>query len=228
MEMLANSDFGLLARLVMEGNVPTTHETASDCLGPNKNDGRKHKQIMKNLGKTLALAGAVLLIGAGAQTANAQRGNFDPAQMQQMMMDNFKERLEPKDDAEWKIISERITKVTEARRGTQAFASGGGFGGGRGRGQGGQGGQAGDAAGAGGQGGRGRGGPFGAEPNADVEALRKAIEDKAPADQLKPLLAKVREARKAADAKLDSAQSELKMVLTIRQEAVALTMGLVK
>ena len=225
METSVNGTFGSLARLVIEGAVPTTHEIASNCLGPNKNDGRKHKQIMKNLGKTLALAGAVLLIGVGAQTANAQRGNFDPAQMQQMMMDNYKERLEPKDDAEWKIISERVTKVTEARRATQAFATGGGFGGGRGRGQGGQ---TGDAAGAGGQGGRGRGGPFGAEPNADVEALRKAIEDKAPADQLKPLLAKVREARKAADAKLDAAQSELKMVLTIRQEAVALTMGLVK
>lgn len=225
METPVNKAFVSLARLVIEGDVPTTHETASDCLGPNKNDGRKHKQNMKNLGKTLALAGAILLMGLGAQTANAQRGNFDPAEMQKRIDDYMKERLEPKDDAEWKIISERITKVTDARRATQAFATGGGFGGGRGRGQGGQ---PGDAAGAGGQGGRGRGGPFGAEPNADVEALRKAIEDKAPADQLKPLLAKVRDARKAADAKLDAAQSELKMVLTIRQEAVALTMGLVK
>lgn len=185
---------------------------------------------MKNLGKTLALAGAVLLIGVGAQTAQAQRGNFDPAEFQQRIMDNYKERLAPKDDAEWKILSERITKVTEARRATQAFAGGGGFGGFGGGGRGRQGGQGGDAAPAGGgQGGgnRGRGG-FGGEPNADVEALRKAIEDKAPADQLKPLLAKVREGRKAADAKLDAAQSELKMVLTVRQEAVALTMGLVK
>ena len=182
---------------------------------------------MKNLGKTLALAGAVLLIGVGAQTANAQRGNFDPAQMQQQMMDNYKERFEPKDDAEWKILSERITKVTDARRATQAFAGTGGRGG---RGPGGQGGQPGGAppaGGQGGQGGRGRGG-FGGEPNADMEALRKAIEDKAPADQIKPLLAKVRDARKAAEAGLDAAQSELKMVLTVRQEAVALTMGLVK
>ena len=178
---------------------------------------------MKTLGKTLALAGAVLLIGVGAQTANAQRGNFDPAQMQQQMMDNYKTRFEPKDDAEWTILSERITKVTEARRATQAFAGMGGRGGG-GRPPGGQ---TGDAAAAGGQGGRGRGG-FGGEPNVDVEALRKAIEDKAPADQLKPLLAKVRDGRKAADAKLEAAQSELKMVLTVRQEAIALTMGLVK
>jgi len=183
---------------------------------------------MKTLGKTLALAGALLLIGVGTQTANAQRGNFDPAEMQQRMMDNLKERFAPKDDAEWKILSERITKVMEARRGTQAFGGFGGFGGGRGRGNGG-GGQGGDAApGGGGQGGRARGGLFGGEPNADVEALRKAIEDKAPADQIKPLLAKVRDARKAAEAKLDAAQSELKMVLTVRQEAVALTSGLVK
>src|SRR5581483_10432631 len=52
------------------------------------------------------------------------RGNFDPEQMRQRMMDGYREALEVKDDDEWKLISERITKVTEAAR---SLRTGGGF-----------------------------------------------------------------------------------------------------
>jgi len=181
---------------------------------------------MKHLSKSLALAGALFAFCAITQTSNAQnqRGNFDPEQARQRMMERLREQFEVKDDAEWKLISERITKVMDAQRATRSFAGMGGFGGGR-RG-GGPGGPGGDQGGAGG--GRGGRGGFGGEPNPDVEALQKAIEDKAPADQIKAKLAKVREDRKTAEAKLETAQDELKKVLSVRQEAVAVMAGLLK
>lgn len=69
---------------------------------------------------------------------------------------------------------------------------------------------------------------FGGTPDPDQAALQKAVEDKAPTEQIKTLLAKARESRKAAEAKLEAAQSELKKVLSVRQEAVAVTLGLLK
>jgi hypothetical protein len=59
-----------------------------------------------------------------------------------------------------------------------------------------------------------------------VAALRSAIEANAPADEIKAKLAKVREARKSKEAALESAQAELKKVLSVRQEATAVLMGL--
>ena len=182
---------------------------------------------MKLLGKTLSMAAAIFALSVGAQSTFAQRGggNFDPAEMQKMMMERMRTAFDVKDDGEWKLISERITAVSDARRATQ---SGGGMGAMFGRGgRGGPGGAAGgapaDANAGGGQQRRG-----GGTPNPDMEALQKAIDDKAPADQIKTLLAKVRESRKDADAKLETAQVELKKVLSVRQEAVAVTFGLLK
>jgi hypothetical protein len=191
----------------------------------NNRPHERHDEMKMNPGKSLALAGAIFALCTLGQTLNAQnqRGNFDPEQMRQRMMERMREQFDVKDDAEWKLIEERITKVMDAQRATRSFAGMGGFGGGR-RG-GGPGGPGGDQAGAGG--GRARGG-FGGEPNPDVEALQKAIEAKAPADEIKAKLAKVREDRKAADAKLDAAQDELKKVLSVRQEAVAVMAGLLK
>jgi hypothetical protein len=146
-----------------------------------------------------------------------QRGNFDPAQFQQRMMDNLRERFGVTDDAEWKIISERIQKVIEARRAT-------GFGGGMMglRFGGPPGGRDGDNAP-----GPGRRGGFGAAPMPEAEALQKAIESKASKEELKAAMAKYREAREANQAKLRQAQEDLRKVLTLEQEAIALQMGLV-
>ena len=181
---------------------------------------------MKLLGKTLSMAAAILALSVGAQSSFAQRGggNFDPAEMQKMMMERMRTSFDVKDDGEWKLISERITAVSDARRAAQ---SGGGMGAMFGRG--GRGGAPGGApADANAGGGQQRRGGFGGTPNPDMEALQKAIEDKAPAEQIKTLLAKVRESNKAAESKLESAQGELKKVLSVRQEAVAVTFGLLK
>ena len=50
----------------------------------------------------------------------AKRGTFDPAQMQQRMMDNIKEQLDITDDAEWKAIEPMIQKVMDLRRETSS------------------------------------------------------------------------------------------------------------
>ena len=81
----------------------------------------------------------------------------------------------------------------------------------------------------GGQGGPGggRGGMFG-QPSPEQEALQKAIDDDAPAGQIKELLSKYKTSQKAKQAKLEAAQDALKAVLTGKQEAQAYMMGLVR
>ena len=181
------------------------------------------KKLLQSLA-ILGVGGALLLSAERAQAQN--RGNFDPAQFQQQMLERMREQFDVKNDDEWKLISARITKVMEARRetltiGFGGFGRGGGPGGAPGGGTRPQGGDNKDGQ----QGGRTRGG-FGGTPNPDVEALQKAIQDKAPADEVKAKLEKVRAARKAGEAKLAKAQEELKAVLTARQEAVAVIFGL--
>jgi hypothetical protein len=137
-------------------------------------------------------------------------GNFDPAAMQQRMMDNLKTEMGVTDDSEWKVIQERLQKVMDTRREI-------GFGGGRmfrnrGNNDGGN---------------RPRGGMFGT-PSPELEALNTAIDNNAPADQIKTALAKYRASQKAKEDALEKAQAELKKVLTGKQEAVAVANGLLK
>ncbi len=135
-------------------------------------------------------------------------GNFDPAQFQQQMMDRFKERLEMTNDDEWVAVKGLIQKVMDTRRETM---SGMGFGGRRN--------------GGGGNGGGGRGG-FNFTPSPEAEDLQKALDAKASPDELKAKLAKLRDSRKAKEAASAKAQEDLRKVLTVRQEATAVSMGL--
>jgi hypothetical protein len=145
----------------------------------------------------------------GQSGGNANGGNFDPAQMQEQMLTRLREQLVVTDDAEWKAISDRIIAVSDLRRAT---AGGGGFGGFRG----GQG-------GGGGGGGRvGRGGAA----NPEQDALRQAVTDNLPDAEIKSRLAHLREVRKANEEKLTKAQEDLRAVLSVRQEAVAVMFGL--
>jgi len=174
---------------------------------------------------TVLAAAAVVLLGGAAKLAAQQdqpqrpdRPRFDPEQFRQQMMDNIKEQLEVTSDDEWKVISERIQKVMDARMAV-------GFGGmGRGMGMFGRGRRAGDNAPPGDRGG-GRGGFFG-QPNPEREALQKAVDVKASAEELKASLAKYRAAQAEKRAKLEKAQEELKQVLSVRREAVCVTLGL--
>jgi hypothetical protein len=139
-------------------------------------------------------------------------GNWDPAQMQQRMMERYKERLEITNDDEWKALEPLVQKVMDARMQSMAGIGRGMFG--RGGGPGGD-----------NNGGQRRGG-FGGEPSPTAEALQKAIDSKASASELKAALAKYEEARKAKQAELEKAQANLRKVLSVRQEALATLNGL--
>jgi hypothetical protein len=128
------------------------------------------------------------------------RGNFNPEDMQKRMMSALREQFGVTDDEEWKLISDRIAKVSEIRRNTTS-----GFGGLRGGNR------------------PNRQGPTG---NPEQDALRQAVADKLPDAEIKARLERLREARKANEEKLGKAQEELRAVLSVRQEAVAVMTGL--
>jgi hypothetical protein len=175
---------------------------------------------------------AAFCLGAGNLAAQERPGrgggDFDPEQFRQRIMERYREQLEVKSDDEWKIIEGRIQKVMDARREVGMGLGGrGGFGGfGRRGGDGGGGGRGGDDQGGGRRG--GRGGAFDATPSPEVEALQKALDAKASPEELKAKLAKVREARKTKEAALATAQDELRKVLSVRQEATSVMMGLLQ
>jgi hypothetical protein len=177
---------------------------------------------------TVGVAGAMCL-GAGnlqAQNNNNNnnnggqgrpgRGNFDPAQFQQRIMDNLKDQLEITDDAEWKAIQPLVQKVFDLRRQTMS---------GMGRGMFGRGGRGGGNNPQYGNGQQGRGG-FGGAPNPDADALQKAIDSKASKAEMKAAVDKYVASRKANQAALEQAQADLRKVLTSRQEAIATLNGL--
>ncbi len=168
---------------------------------------------------------AMLCLGAGSlwaqdRAANAStdananpgdrrgRGNFDPAEFQRRMMDNVKERLAFTNDAEWAAVQPLVQKVFDARR--EVGFGGGGFM------RGGRGGTDNNAS---------RRGASG-QSNPEADALQKALDSSMPAAALKPVLEKYRAARNDKQAKLEAAQENLQKVLTARQEAQAVLMGL--
>jgi hypothetical protein len=173
----------------------------------------------------VACAAFAMFLSAGPVAAQQGQGRGNFEEFRQRMMDNYRERLEIKGDDEWKAIQPLIVKVMDARRDV-------GFGGGFGRGVGGRRGGGGNndaQANGNNQGGQGarRGFP-GGEPSPEAEELQKAIDSNASKDELKAKLAKVREARKDKEAKLAKAQEDLKKVLTVKQEATSVLMGLLQ
>lgn len=167
---------------------------------------------------------AVLALGANTVVAQG-RGNFDPAEFKQRMLDNYKEDLEVKDDAEWSALEPKVTKVMDARRDVMASTMRGAFGGGRRQRGGGGGGNGDDQGNNNAQRRQRRGGMFG-EPSAAVTALQKAIDDKAPTAEIKEKLKAVQDEAKVKEAALVAAQEDLRSVLTPRQEAIATLHGL--
>ena len=117
----------------------------------------------------------------------------------------LREQMDVADDAEWEVISKRIANVTELRR---LISGGAGI----------------------------RGvaaidkikGPARADRSAQLEqdALRTAVRDKLPDAEIKARLARAHDIHRQNEAKLQKAQEELRAVLTVRQEAVVVVMGL--
>jgi hypothetical protein len=151
-----------------------------------------------------------------------QRDQRDPAQMQQRM-EQFRQQMADRmktalgaSDEEWKALQPRIEKVQTLSRQTR----GGGMGfmmmGGR----------------RGGPGDRPQGDrPESDRPQSAVEtagaALQKVLDNKdASTAEIKTALTALREARAKARAELEAAQKELREVVTVRQEAQLVTLGL--
>lgn len=193
------------------------------------------------MNKIFAICGMAAALFLGVTTVSAQNGggggggngggggggfrrNMDPAQMQQMIMDRIRDRLEFTNDADWTAVQPLVQKVVDARRDMGGMGGGfgrGGGGGGRNRG--------GDQGGGGGgqNGNRGGGGGFFGTPSPEAQALQDAIDNNAPESQIKDLLTKYQTSQKAKEAKLKTAQEALRGVLSVRQEASAALMGLV-
>jgi hypothetical protein len=183
------------------------------------------------INQLLVLCGMAAALGLSAGRVSAQndnggnggggggggRGNFDPAAFQQRMMDNVRDQLGFTNDTEWSAIQPMIQKVMDARR----DAAGAGMG--RLFGRGNRGGNN-----NGNNGGGRRGGMFGGTPSPEAEALQKAIDDNAPAAQIKAALAKFVASQKEKQAKLQQAQENLRKVLTVKQEAQATLLGLLE
>jgi len=164
--------------------------------------------------------------GGGPGGPGGPGGQFDPAQMRQRMMERMKEQLGA-DDAAWKVLEPRLTKVMDLNRQTQGMGRGGMFGmmGGM-RGQRGANATANDA---GGQGAR-RGPQQDPATMTPVEKaqeqLRTTLENQsASPEEIKKSLTAFREAREKARQELAAAQQELKQILTVRQEAQLVMMG---
>jgi hypothetical protein len=192
-------------------------------LGFQRNDRLKQIKLMRNLKVILLALGCIAMLGFGSATVQAQgRGNFDPAQFRQMILDNYKDTLGVTDDAEWKVIEDALGKVVDARAAVMAgsIRNFRGNRGGRNR--------DGNTNSTSDDSNRRRRGGFGPEPGPAAADLQKAIDDKAPADEIKGKLAKLREENAANDAKLTAAQEDLKKLVTARQEAVLVLGGMLK
>lgn len=126
--------------------------------------------------------------------------HFDPAQFQQRMMDQVRTNLDITNNDDWAAIKPLVQKVMDAQHELHA----------------------------------GMGGPPGmpgrremnVQTSSERQALQTAVGDNAPVQQIKDALAKYRAARTEKQAELASAQDNLKAVLTVRQEAEAVLMGL--
>ena len=157
----------------------------------------------------------------GNAGGNRTRGARDPAQFQERRLARYREQLEVTNEDEWKVIQPRIEKVLQAQRDVRA----GGYGGGRRSGA--PGGDQPDRSTPGA--GRGnRGTRVDAESNPDMAALQTAVDSKASPGELKARLTKLRETLKRKEADLANAQENLRQVLSVRQEAIALLIGLLR
>jgi hypothetical protein len=181
----------------------------------------KEPEVKKQLASLLlgiGLMGAVAALPASAQVDNPgggggnqgggdrggnRRGNFDPAQWRQQMEERMKKDMAATDE-EWKVLQPKIQKVQQLQ-----FSSR--FGGGFRR-----------------RGGEGGGGETPANPVATAsQELRTTLENKdATAEQIKAKLDALRAARAKAKEELTKAQTELREIASVRQEAVLVRDGL--
>ncbi len=164
------------------------------------------------------------------------RPRWDPAQMQQRVMERIKDQLKAPDD-EWAVLQPKIEKVMTAQRNLRASEFGG-----WGRGPGGPGGEqrrgGGEGSGPGGveqRRGGGEGGPRreGQPPQTELgkaaAELRTAVRSEDPNESdIEAKLTALRAAKVKAADELKTARGELKEVLTVQQEAALVLAGMLE
>ncbi|MCF7974856.1 MAG: hypothetical protein K9N55_13640 [Phycisphaerae bacterium] len=149
--------------------------------------------------------------GQRGQGGQGMRGNFDPAAMQQRMQERMMEQL-GMDADEIKAIQPLLTKVQEINRELQ---------GGRMRGM------------MGGRGGRGGAGQQDAAPLTGLAKTQNDLETlldnpSATTAQIKGKLTEYRKGVEKLQQELTAAQTKLAAVLTVKQEARLVLMGMLK
>lgn len=131
--------------------------------------------------------------------------------MRQRMMERIKEALAPTDE-EWQVLEPRVDKVQTLSRQASMRRGMGGAMGGR----------------------RGRGGPEAPAETRELSGPEKAVQElqttldntEAKPEEIKAKLTALREAREKAKQELAEAQEALREVVTLRQEAQLVLMGL--
>lgn len=135
------------------------------------------------------------------------RGGFDRAAMQERMMNMMKERMGASDE-EWTIIQPRLQEVMEIQRNAMGGGMRAMFG-------------------------RGRGDQNTETPTEPVEVASKELQDTLEKEspttaEIKAKLAALRGAREKNKQKLVTAQQKLKEVLSVKQEAMLVMMGMLE
>ncbi len=136
------------------------------------------------------------------------------------MLERYREKLDVKNDTEWEIIRARIENIYMAERNlrlalsasTHKISSPK------------------DKSGKTTRSSSSESNTGRADPGADsdVVALKQMVEGNAPAKDMKPRLDRVRQMLRQKREALESAQEELRSVLSVRQEAIAVLNGLLR
>jgi Spy/CpxP family protein refolding chaperone len=158
-----------------------------------------------------ALALGLLAPSFASAQEREGRGNFDPARFREEAMKRMQEQLGASAE-EWTVIQPKVDKLMTAQRDNMGGRGFGGRGGDRDRG--------GD-----------RGSSASNQPSSPLQTasreLRETLDNKEAApEQITAKLTALREARAKAREQLVTAQKDLQSVLTPRQEAVMVSMGM--
>ncbi len=160
---------------------------------------------------TSVMAQGAAGFGGGGGAGGVGRGVTvtSPAMLQQQA-DNLRYTLMVTNDDDWSVISPRLMKVIQLKAQMDAAAITEMYSN--------MNGNRGSAV-------RAAASAIGIDKDPNEEALTKALTDEAPLQELKSVMARLRQSRKAKRDELARAQTDLQTVVSVRQEAILLSRG---